>query len=429
MKISSAVTCACVAGAVLTTAGTTTPALAQSVADFYKDARVTMYIGYSAGGGYDRYGRTVARHIGKHIPGNPSFTPKNYTGAGGMRLANALYGAFPQDGTAIGIIGRQIPLEDLTGNPKVKFDADKFHWLGSANQEYSVCAFWHTSPIKTTDDLFNKVPIVGGTGAGSGTDTQAMMLNNLIGTRLRLITGYPGGADINLAMEKGEVHGRCAWSWSSVLSTRAKWLKEKKVVFPLQIARKSHPDLKHVPLVGKFIKSEKDRKALNVVLAGLVMGRPFAVGPGVPADRVKALRAAFMATMKDPAFLSDAKKGRMPIDPVSGEEVQALLGELYALPKDIIAHAGQAISNKNNTEISQAKLSVSNYSGKITKIQRGGRRVSWSGGGKKGKVNVSGSKTKITVGGKLAKRKALKEGMSCDFRVLGARSAVNIDCK
>lgn len=367
--------------------------------------------------------------MGKYLPGNPSFTPRNYTGAGGMRLANALYNTFAQDGSVIGIIGRQVPLEDLTGNPKVKFKADKFHWLGSANQEYSVCAFWHTSPIKTTDDLFNKVPIVGGTGAGSGTDTQAMVLNNLIGTRLRLITGYPGGADINLAMEKGEVHGRCAWSWSSVTSTRGKWLKDKKITFPLQIARKSHPDLKHVPLVGKFIKNEKDRQALNVVLAGLVMGRPFAVGPGVPADRVKVLRKAFMDTMKDPKLVAEAKKGRLPIDAVSGEEVQELLAGLYALPKEIIDHAGNAISNKNNINISQAKLSVSNYSGKITKLQRGGRRVSWSGGGKKGKLRVSGSKTKITVGGKGAKRKNLAVGMSCNFRVLGAQSALNIDCK
>jgi tripartite-type tricarboxylate transporter receptor subunit TctC len=405
------------------------PVAADSVSDFYKNKRVTMYIGYSAGGGYDRYGRTVGRHMSRHIPGKPSITPKNYTGAGGMRLANALFSAFKQDGTSIGIIGRQVPLEDLIGNPKVKFKANKFNWLGSANQEYSVCAFWHKSPIKTTDDLFNKVPIVGGTGAGSGTDTQAMVLNNLIGTRLRLITGYPGGADINLAMEKGEVHGRCAWSWSSVLSTRSKWLKDKKVLFPLQIAKTSHPDLKHVPLVGKFIKNEKDRKALDIVLTGLVMGRPFAIGPKVPAERVKALRAAFMATMSDPKFLAEAKKGRLPIAAVSGQEIQALLAELYALPKDIIDHAANAMSNKNNINITQAKLKVSSYKGNITKVKRGGRRVSWKGGGKKGKLRVSGSKTKIMVGGKKAKRKALKPGMSCTFKVLGAQAAMNIDCK
>jgi tripartite-type tricarboxylate transporter receptor subunit TctC len=415
------------AGSLLAGLGTS-PVAADAVSDFYKNKRVTMYIGYSAGGGYDRYGRTVARYMGRHIPGKPSITPKNYTGAGGMRLANALYSAFKQDGASIGIIGRQVPLEDLTGNPKVKFKANKFHWLGSANQEYSVCAFWHKSPIQTTDDLFNKVPIVGGTGAGSGTDTQAMVLNNLIGTRLRLITGYPGGADINLAMEKGEVHGRCAWSWSSVLTTRAKWLKEKKVVFPLQIASRSHPDLTHVPLVGKFIKNEKDRKALDVVLAGLVMGRPFAIGPNVPADRVKALRTAFMATMKDPKFLAEAKKGRMPIAPVSGEEVQTLLAGLYSLPKEIIDHAANAISNKNNINITQAKLTISSYTGKITKVQRGGRRVSWKGNGKKGKLSVSGSKTQITVAGKKAKRKALKPGMSCTFKVLGAQSAMAINC-
>jgi tripartite-type tricarboxylate transporter receptor subunit TctC len=412
---------------ILVLAGTGAPAAAESVADFYKHKRITMYIGYSAGGGYDRYARTVARHMSRHIPGKPGFTAKNYTGAGGMRLANTMYTVFKQDGTIMGILGRQLPLEHLTGNPKVKFNANKFHWIGSANQEYSVCAFWHTSPIKTTDDLFNKVPIVGGTGAGSGTDTQAMMLNNLIGAKLRLITGYPGGADINLAMERGELHGRCAWSWSSVTSTKAEWLKDKKVVFPLQIARKKHKALQHVPLVGEFIKNDLDRQALDVVLAGLVIGRPFVVGPKVPADRVKALRAAFMATMSDAEFLAEAKKGRMPIDAVGGEEVQELLAGLYKLSPEVIKRAGEAISSKNNIEISQAVIKTNVYKGEITKVARGGRRVSWKTESQKGRLRVGG-KTKIAVAGKKAKRDALKAGMSCTFSIKGAETALKIDC-
>jgi tripartite-type tricarboxylate transporter receptor subunit TctC len=289
-----------------------------AAADFYAKKRVTMYIGYSAGGGYDRYARTLARHMGRHIPGNPRFTSKNYTGAGSMRLANSLFTTFKQDGTNIATIGRTVPLEHLTGNPKAKFDANKFRWIGSINQETSTCAFWHTSPIKTVDDMFNKNPIVGGTGVGAGTDTQAMMLNNLIGTKLRLISGYPGGVDINLAMERGEVHGRCAWSWSSVLATRKKWIDDKKVVFPIQIALKPHKDLMHVPLVTKFIKKKKDRQALELILSALTMGRPFTVGPKVPADRVAILRAAFDGTMKDKKFLAEAKKGRLPVNPGSG---------------------------------------------------------------------------------------------------------------
>ncbi|MEE8214419.1 MAG: hypothetical protein V3R79_07525, partial [Alphaproteobacteria bacterium] len=247
-------------------------AMAQSEKSFFKGKRMTMYIGYSAGGGYDRYGRTLGRNMGRHIPGNPKFTAKNYTGAGSMRLANSLYNTFKQDGTNVATFGRQVPLEHLTGNPKAKFNANKFNWLGSINQETSTCAFWHTSGIKTVDDLFNKNPIVGGTGVGSGTDIQAMMLNNLIGSKLRLISGYPGGVDINLAMERGEVHGRCAWSWSSVIATQKNWVDQKKVVFPLQIALSPHPDLAHIPMVTSFITKKKDRQALELILSALTMG-------------------------------------------------------------------------------------------------------------------------------------------------------------
>ncbi len=402
---------------------------AASAKSFYKGKRMVMYIGYSAGGGYDRYARTLGRHMGRQIPGNPKFTAKNYTGGGSMRLANSLYNTFKQDGTNVATVGRTVPLEHLTGNPKAKFNANKFHWLGSINQETSTCAFWHTSGIKTVDDLFNKNPIVGGTGVGSGTDTQAMMLNNLMGTKLRLISGYPGGVDINLAMERGEVHGRCAWSWSSVLATRKNWVDKKLVVFPIQIALEPHPDLTKmgVPLVTKYITKKKDRQALELILSALTMGRPFVVGPKVPADRVAILRAAFDATMGDAKFMAEAKKGRLPLNPVSGKEVQKLLAGLYDLPPDVIKHAGDAISKTNNIRITKAVVKTYVHKGKITRIKRGGKRVSWKGAGTKGKLRVGG-KTKITVSGKKAKRKALKKGMTCTFTVKGAQKALKIAC-
>ncbi|MGE0650659.1 MAG: Bug family tripartite tricarboxylate transporter substrate binding protein [Alphaproteobacteria bacterium] len=417
----------CAVGALLVGVGGA-PARADAVEDFYKNARMSMYIGYTAGGGYDRYARLLARHMERHIPGKPNIVPRQYTGAGGLRVANSIFNVFPQDGTAIGAFGRQSPLEALTGNKKAKFVGNEFNWIGSANREYSVCAFWHTSPIKTTDDLFKKGPIVGGNGAGSGTDIQAMMLNNLIGTKLTLITGFPGGVDINLAMERGEVHGRCAWSWSSVVATQADWVKDKKIVFPLQIAAKAHPDLKDVPLVGKFIKNDRDRQILDVVLAPLTIGRPYAVGPRVPTERVEALRAAFDANMKDEKFRAEAEKGRLPIDPADGKEVQALMDKLYALPPDIIKGAGDAISHTNNIEISQARIPVTTVMGNISKVQREGRSVSWSGEGKKGKLSVGG-KTKVMVAGKAAKRGMLKAGMECSFKVRGAQQALAIDCK
>ena len=401
--------------------------MAQSGKDFYKNKRMTMYIGYSAGGGYDRYARTLGRHMGRHIPGNPRFIAKNFTGAGSMRLTNAMYNTIKQDGTNIATVGRQVPLEHLTGNPKAKFNANKFNWIGSINQETSTCAFWHTSGIKTVDDLFNKNPIVGGTGVGSGTDIQAMMLNNLMGTKLRLISGYPGGVDINLAMERGEVHGRCAWSWSSVIATQKNWVDQKKIVFPLQIALKKHKDLQDVPLVTEFLKTKIDRQAVELILSSLVMGRPFVVGPKVPADRVAILRAAFDATMKDEKFMAEAKKGRLPLNPISGEGVQKLLAGLYALPKEVIDHARDAMSKTNNITITKAMVKTYVHKGKITRIKRGGRRVSWKGKGAKGKLRVGG-KTKITVSGKKAKRKALKKGMSCTFTVKGAQKALEIAC-
>jgi tripartite-type tricarboxylate transporter receptor subunit TctC len=412
--------------AVLAASAASSPAEAGGIADFYKGKRATMYIGYSAGGGYDRYGRSVARHMGRHIPGKPSIVSKNYTGAGGLRLANAIYNTLKQDGRNLAIIGRQIPLEDLTGNKKAKFKANKFNWLGSANQETSLCVFWHTSPIKTIDDMFKKNPIVGGVGTGAGGE-YAMLLNNLLGTKLRLITGYPGGVDINLAMERGEVHGRCAWSWSSIQSTAKKWVEQKKIVFPIQIAMRKHKDLAGVPLVTEFIKTKKDRLALGVVLAPLTMGRPFAVGPKVPADRVAALRAAFEATMKDKKFLKEAKKGRLPINAASGKDIQKLLAGLYALPADVIKHAGDALSRTNNIKISKAVVKTYVHKGKITGVKRGGKRVKWKGKGKKGKLRVGG-KTKITVAGTKAKRKLLKKGMSCTFTVKGAQKALKIDC-
>jgi len=428
MRIKSSFTCigALALGAFALGAGGNL-AEAQSGKSFFKGKRMTMYIGYSAGGGYDRYARTLGRHMGRHIPGNPKFTAKNYTGAGSMRLANSLYNTFKQDGTNIATIGRTVPLEHLTGNPKAKFNANKFHWIGSINQETSVCAFWHTSGIKTVDDLFNKNPIVGGTGVGSGTDIQAMMLNNLMGTKLRLISGYPGGVDINLAMERGEVHGRCAWSWSSVIATQKNWVDQKKVVFPLQIALSPHPDLGHIPIVTSFITKKKDRQALELILSALTMGRPFVVGPKVPADRVAILRAAFDATMKDKKFRAEAKRGRLPINAVSGKDVQKLLAGLYTLPQDVIDHARDAMSKTNNITITKAKVKTYVHKGEITKIKRGGRRVGWKGGGAKGKLRVGG-KTKITISGKKVKRKALMKGMKCTFTVKGAQKALKIDC-
>ncbi len=403
-------------------------AAATDVASFYKGKVMTIYIGVSAGGGYDAYARMLARHIVRHIPGNPRMIAKNYTGASGLRMVNALYNVFPQDGTNIAHIGRSLISEPLLGNKGAKFDGSKLQWLGSFNSENSMCTFWHTSKIKTLEDLLTKPSIVGGIAKGSTIDIHTRLVNNLIGGKMRLVTGYPGGADVNLATERGEVDGRCSWSWSSIQATGADWLKAKKINLVIQFAFKKHPDLMDVPLIRDMVTDKKDRDALDFHLAPQVYGRPMGTGPGVSNARYQALKKAFWDTMQDPKFLADAKKRRLPINPTSGEDVTKLIKRVYAMPKDVIAHAKFVGSSSAKTQVSKAVIPVVTHKGVISGVKRAGRRVSWKGGGKKGKLKVSGSRTKVTIAGKKAKRKALKAGMSCSFTVKGASTALEIAC-
>jgi len=414
--------------ALLATALAPPPASADDVSDFYKRKRVTLYVGYSPGGGYDRYSRTLARYMGRHIPGKPRFVVKNRPGAGSMILANEVYSSLPQDGSVIANIGRGMPTEPLLGNKEAKYDPRKMQWIGSMNNEVSVCAVWHTVPVNFFEDLQTRGAVMGGTGTGADTDTFPTVLNNILGTKLQLVTGYPGGNDINFAIERGELEGRCGWSWSSVVSTRGKWLKEGKVKILLQMSTAKHPDLPNVPFVMDLAKTNKDLQVLNLIFARQLWGRPFNVGPGVPKARVAALRAAFNATMKDKAFLKDAKRQKFELNWVDGETVQKKIGELYTFPKDVIEATRVATTYSGNIKVSKAVIPIESTSGKITKLGNGGRRVSWAGDGKKGRLRVSGSKTKIMVAGKKAKRKALKVGMACKF-TYQASSAKEIDCE
>jgi tripartite-type tricarboxylate transporter receptor subunit TctC len=404
------------------------PAIADDVSDFYKRKRINMYVGYSPGGGYDRYSRTLARHMGRNIPGKPRIIVKNRPGAGSMILTNEVYNSLPQDGTVIANVGRGMPTEPLLGNKEAKFDGRKFQWLGSMNNEVSVCAVWHTVPVNFWQDMKTRGAVMGGTGAGSDTDTFPLVLNNILGTRLKLVTGYPGGNDINFAIERGELEGRCGWSWSSVKSTRAQWLKDDKVKILLQMSTAKHPELPDIPFVMDFAKTKEDLQVLKLIYARQLWGRPYMVGPGVPKARVAALQKAFEKTMKDAKFLKDSKRQKLELAWVDGQTVQKAIEELYAFPKEVVAAAAKATSDRSNITISKAVIPIESASGKITKLRRGGRRVSWAGGGKKGKLRVSGSRTKVMVGGKKAKRKALKVGMNCKF-TFQASSAKKIDCK
>jgi len=319
------------------------PAIAQDVADFYAGKQISLYIGYSAGGGYDTYARVLARHIGKHIPGNPTVVPQNMPGAGSLTLANFLYNIAPKDGTAFGTIGRGIAMEPLLGGAGTRFDATRFGWLGSLNSEVSVCASWHTSPVKSFDDMRTRELIVGGTGSGADTDTYPIALQSLLGLNMRLISGYPGGNDVLLAMERGEVDGRCGWSWTTVVATRPDWLAEQKINVLLQLALEKHPDLPDVPLVMDLARNDDERMAMELIFARQVMGRPYLAPPGIPPVRLDALRRAFDATAADPEFLADAARIDLELNPVTGEALDALLARIYAASDNAVRLASAAI--------------------------------------------------------------------------------------
>lgn len=319
-------------------------ALAASVAtahsadatDAFQDKTVQMYIGYSAGGGYDVYARLIARFLGSHIPGHPEVVPSNMPGAGSLRLANWLFNVAPKDGLAIGAVARGIAFDPLLNPVDNQYEATKFNWLGSANNEVSVCAAWHTTGIKSIDDLKAHELTVGGTGGAADTDQFPKIMNGVLGTKMRLIVGYPGGNDINLAMERGEVGGRCGWSWSSVVSTRPDWLKEKKISVLIQLAMQKHPDLKDIPLIMDLAVSNEDKQMFRLVFARQTMGRPFVLPPGVSKEKVALLRRAFMETVRDPSFKVEADKGKLEIEPVDGEDVQRLVEDAYSTPKAVV---------------------------------------------------------------------------------------------
>jgi len=319
---------------------------ADPVADFYRGKTVTLTVGYSAGGGYDTYARILARHMGRHIPGNPTIVVQNAPGAGSMRAANMIYNIAPKDGTAFGIFGRGIALEPLIGTSPAQFVATKFFWLGSGTEEAAVVVVRAEKDIKTWADMLTKPFTVGGEGPGSDPNVYALMLKNVFGVKLRLISGYPGTTEMTLAMERGEVDGRASWSWSSLKSLKPDWIAQKKIGIPVQLNLHKSPDLTDVPLIGEFATTERQRQILRLVLSRQTMGRPFMAPPGLPAERAAALRTAFDQTMKDPAFAEEARARGQEVNPVSGQEVETLLKELYATPKDVVEETKRAIGGQ-----------------------------------------------------------------------------------
>ncbi len=336
--IAAAIATACIATAV--------PAQAQGVAEFYGKNPVQLLIGFPAGNAYDTYGRAVARHLGRHIPGKPNVVVVNRPGAGSLTAANFLFSAAPKDGTTIGHFNRSVPLDPLMGNKGARFDPRKFHWLGSVGNEVSVCVSWHTSPVKTFDDLISKDIVLGATSFSADTGIYPLVLRNVFDAKIKIITGYPGGGEINLAMESREVDGRCGWSWSGVKSQRPAWLKDRQINLLVQMGLQKASDLPDVPLILDLAKSAEQRKILEVINSRQEFAWPFAAPPDIPADRARALRDAFAATMKDPEFLADAKKIQIDVNPISGAAVEKLINDVYSTPEAILTKVRSIITTQ-----------------------------------------------------------------------------------
>ena len=311
---------------------------------FYKGRSVNMIIGYSVGGGYDLYARVLANHLGKHIPGNPTIVPQNMTGAGSAKAANYLYSVAPKDGTVIGTFSRSMAINPLIAD--AKFDGTKFTWLGSITNDVSTCISWHTSTIKTWDDLMKHQFTAGGEGAGADPDIFAQLYKNVFGAKIKLVTGYPGTADVVLAMERKEVDGLCGISWSTIKARHSDWLKNKQINILVQAALKKEPEISHVPLATDLTTTPEQLQILKLLLASQAMARPFAAPPDIPADRKAALQAAFDKTTNDPEFLKEAETRKLDVNPIPADQIDALLKELYATPKDVLAKAARAISNQ-----------------------------------------------------------------------------------
>jgi tripartite-type tricarboxylate transporter receptor subunit TctC len=312
------------------------PAQAQSVADFYRGKTVNMLIGVGVGGEYDLQARLVARHISKHIPGNPNVVPQNLVGAGGINMANNLYNTAPRDGTTIGMMGNNFPASQAVGAKNVKFDAGKMQWLGTIAPVVETMAVWHTAGVKSVADLRKQETIAGASGRGAITYFYPMMMNAFLDTKFKIVTGYPGGNQINLAMERGEVQARNN-TWSSWKATRPQWIRDKLIYVVAQAGPRAS-DL-DAPSVEELARTPDDRLIIELIVSGTQLGRPFATTPDIPADRLAALRDAFRATMKDPEFLKDAAQMNFEVDPVYGEAMQKIVEKILSTPKPLAERA------------------------------------------------------------------------------------------
>jgi len=413
------------------------PVAADPIADFYTGKTMKIIVGSAPGGGYDTYARTTARHLRRFIPGTPNIIVQNRPGAGSINAANFVYAIAPQDGTIIAAIQRSAPILQIMGDKGPKFEATKFQWLGSLNSDAGALYVWHTAKVQSFEDAF-KTPVYFGSSGPNDTEFYPALANNLLGTKFALIKGYKSAPMIRIAMERSEVEG-ISQTWASVKAGHPTWVPEGKIKPLVQVSLKPVADLTKmgVPMMMDFVTRkyvlpqypvEDARAYFKLMLTGKTLSRPYALGPKVPKGRVAFMRKAFMSMAADLKFIADAKKEQREVAPVSGEEMQQVMAELAATPKNVLGNVKELIKFKGITK--QAKIHLEKVTSKVTKIQRKGRAMLFMHKGKEIKTKISGSRTKITIDGKKVKRSQVKVGMTCTFSMpkIGAEST-NVDCK
>ena len=325
---------------------TAVAATASAAQDFYAGKTIEFIVGGNAGGGYDVYARALARHLPRHIPGNPSIVVKNMPGGGSAKAATFVFQQGAKDGTTIAALYPGAIMEPLLGSRqgKYEYDAKQFNYLGTANSSTRVCVTWNTSKTKTYDDALKRKTLMGASQAGGSTRDYANMHNRLTGTQFSIISGYKGTVDLNIAMERGEVEGLCGYDFSSIKTQRPDWIRDKKINVLVQVGLEPDAELTKmgVPELWKYVKDDVNRKVIELIVSQQIVGRPYVAPPGIAADRLKVLRAGFAAAFKDKQYIADAAKMRIDIEPLEGDKVQALIARLYASPADIIARAQRA---------------------------------------------------------------------------------------
>jgi tripartite-type tricarboxylate transporter receptor subunit TctC len=309
---------------------------ALDTSSFFSGKTVRIVVGFSAGGGYDIYARELGRYLGRHIPGHPSIVIQNMAGAGSLKAVNFLFNAAPRDGTVLATFARGVVFEPLLGHlDGAQFEAPRFNWIGSISDEVSVCAINASRGIATWQDMLTTKTLIGASGAGADSDVFPVVLRNLFHLPMRIVTGYPGGADLNLAMERGEIDGRCGWSWTSIVSRNREWLTNKQIRITLQIGLTKHEDLPDVPLITDLVSDPRQVAALKLIVSRQAIARPFAAPPEVMPERIEILRQAFDATMRDPDFLAEMRSQTLEVRPLGGAAVQGLMRDIYASPPDV----------------------------------------------------------------------------------------------